>query len=143
MKGLPWLLEGVGNNSWPYSPGVLGDNMGIEYFPNDNFTMNVDGNTVSFRYKFRDFRGENREFAPWEALLKTSCQTWKGTWNASLLPFTSDTSVKDFELKQGNLRWISRLDDKPREEPFMLCKSSTGSCPRCNKIISRLEGCAD
>ena len=120
VKGLPWLLEGVGNSTWNY-PNRLNDTMDIKYFANDNLTMNVDGNTVSFRYKFRDFQGEDIPPAPWEAVLKTRCQILKSTLNVDT-PLTSNTTIKDFELKKGNLRWINRIYDGPREEPIQLCK---------------------
>ena len=123
VKGLPWLLEGVGNSSWNYPtrPDILNGTMDIKYFANDNLTMNVDGNTVSFRYKFRDFQGENIVPAPWEAVLKARCQILKSTLNVDT-PLTSNTNIKDFELKKGNLRWINRLQEGAREEPIQVCK---------------------
>ena len=77
VKGLPWLLEGVGNSTWNYTtrPHIMNDTMDIKYFENHDLTMDVDGNMVSFRYKFRDFQGINIVLAPWEAILKIRCQT--------------------------------------------------------------------
>jgi len=142
VKGLPWLQEGVGNSAWNYTsrPEILNETMEIKYFANPNFTMALHGNTVSFWYKFRDFRGATAVFAPWEALLETRCQTFNATLNVDI-PLTCNT--KDFQLTPGDLRWIHRVDEGPGEKLIQLCKSSTDGTLRFNNIISQLKCCAD
>jgi len=52
--------------------------MNISSFANDNLYMvHSGGDTVSFRYKFRDFKGETPVFTGWEAVLETHCQEFR------------------------------------------------------------------
>jgi len=99
--------------------------MNIKFFASTNFTMEVlQGSTVSFRYKFKDFRGTTAVFAPWEALLETRCQSLNTTMKVDIPLYTINTT--EFPGFEGDFRWIHRLDDRPREEPTQLCKSSAG-----------------
>ena len=112
--------------------------MEIKYFANPNLTMELHGTTASYRYKFQDFRGGDAVPSPWEALIETRCQTWNTSLNVGI---PHSTNTKDFNLIPGDLRWINRVDDGPREKTVQLCKSSTDDCPRFNNIIPWLRRC--
>ncbi|KAF8423514.1 hypothetical protein EV426DRAFT_717345 [Tirmania nivea] len=121
VMGLPWLLEGAGNSAWDYNDNLemLDATMDISYFENDNFTMKVlDGNTVSFQYKFQDFRGTTAVFAGWEALLETSCRRLDTTLNVSIPLHTINTD--EYPRIGGDFRWIHRLHSGPRERPVQM-----------------------
>ena len=52
--------------------------MDIALFSNLDLTMEVtEGNTVSFRYSFRDFRGATAVFAGWVGFIQTQCQKFQ------------------------------------------------------------------
>ncbi|KAF8423525.1 hypothetical protein EV426DRAFT_601855 [Tirmania nivea] len=107
-KGVPWLED---DSAWDVAAKANNDKdnqraivtmMDISYFANDNLTMNVlDGNKVSFRYKFKDFRGTTSVSSGWEAVLETSCRSLKGT---EQLPKT--TNFTKFPPVKLSYRWI-------------------------------------
>lgn len=121
MKGLPWLRD---EYSWDDhgSAETLIATMNISYFENANFTMEVlDANKLSFRYKFRDFRGTTAVFAGWEASLETSCRRLETTQNVSIpLATVNFTQYPRTEL---GLRWIHPKSRRPRKGTIQLCKS--------------------
>ena len=72
MEGLPWPDLFRIDDINPYT-NYSGD---ISYFAKPNFPIQVlDGNKVSFRYKFKDFYGTTTVFAGWEARIETTCQS--------------------------------------------------------------------
>ena len=135
MKGLPWLQEGCGNSVWDdYAPGILDATLNTTYFENSNFTMEVlQENTVSFRYKFKDFQGTTEVFAPWEALLETRCQRFNTTSSVDLPLLSLNTTT--YPPMGGDYRWISRHDNSSREKPTQLCKSSAFNYIRSDNLL--------
>ncbi|KAF8423516.1 hypothetical protein EV426DRAFT_700129 [Tirmania nivea] len=120
VKGLPWLQdEYLGTRTeyaWNYrgSHEILNATMNISYFENANFTMDVwDGNKVSFRYKFKDFRGTTAVLAGWEALLETSCRSLESTQNVSIPLGTINSTL--YPRTERGLRWIHPKYKGPRQ----------------------------
>ena len=110
--------------------------MNISHFSNANLTMEVlDGNTVSFRYKFQDFRGINATPAGWEALLKTSCQRFESV--DMVIPLATSNFTKYPVFYHMRYRWIysehaGRLSNDfstqiPRNETVQMCKPGTSN----------------
>ncbi|KAF8423518.1 hypothetical protein EV426DRAFT_700130 [Tirmania nivea] len=69
---LAQILKGPWGNNGEY----IGESpMDLSPFSNENLAMNVsEGNKVSFRYKFRDFRGKTAVYSGWEGLIETQCR---------------------------------------------------------------------
>ena len=128
MKGLPWLWD-EDEYAWDDhgSPEILIATMNISYFESTNFTMQVlDANKVSFRYKFKDFRGATAVFAGWEALLETSCRRLETTQNIAI-PLAT-INITRYPRTEGSLRWIHPKSRRPRKGIIQLCESRT-----CNR----------
>ena len=140
MKGLPWLLPRDDNSS-PYlnSPNRTSSAMDILHFSNENLTTEVfDGNTVSSRYKFSDFRGTVPEPARAEAIVQTRCQEVNVTSHDGVIPITARNSTAN-PLHEGSYRWIHvevmNSTDPDREGNFVLrielCMFGTGNVACC------------
>ena len=108
--GLPWLVERI-NATQPYfnSPKVTSFAMNISYFRNDNLTMEIlGGSTVSFKYKFRNFRGEISEFAETSpALVETRCEEFVASQDIAIPPATMNST--QYYRNPNMYRWISPL----------------------------------
>ena len=108
VKGLAWLVPGPPRNLSAMSQDTMIAATNLSYFENPNFPMKLlPRNKVSFRYKFKDFRGTNAVPAPWEGLLETRCRHFQPTQNLSL-PLASANFTK-YPLTAGShsYRWIS------------------------------------
>ncbi|KAF8423515.1 hypothetical protein EV426DRAFT_115312 [Tirmania nivea] len=106
VKGLPWLEYesdwDVAVNKTKHNQTAIMTMMNISYFENNNLSMDVlDGNKVSFRYKFKDFKGNQTVVSGWEAVLETSCRSLKGTEH---LPKT--TNFTEYPRVKSSYRWI-------------------------------------
>ena len=106
-KGLPWLLSRL-NRTSPYlgNPQVTAFAMNISHFSNANLTMEVlDGNVVSFRYKFWDFQGTVAVPAGTEAYVQTYCREVNITSRDGVIPATLSNST-DYPIAGDAYRWI-------------------------------------
>lgn len=127
QQGLPWLESHL--HLFP-----SGD---ISYFAKPDFNFTIiqvsDRQTISFRYKFKDFQGTNATFAGWEAHIETSCQAAETTNND-----TVPISAFNF-TDPGSYRWIYPLDlngiteeydsenSVLRNSTIKICKSGPGN----------------
>ena len=139
MKGLPWFLSRL-NQSSPYldNPQVTSFAMNISHFSNANLTMKVlDGNMVSFGYKFWDFRGAVAVPAGSEVFLQTCCQEVDVTPHDGAIPITASNST-DYPLAPDYYRWTSVLFiDRESDLDFYsktrieMCMFGTGNFACC------------
>lgn len=111
-KGPSWLLPRT-NSSSPYQNETtsISNAMNISQFSNPNLVMNTLGDhTVSFRYKFRDFKGVKTIFTGWEATVYTRCQDFVTSQLLDMvIPFTSSNFTK-YHL-YNRYRWILPVFD--------------------------------
>ena len=112
QKGPPWFAERPTADLWPYLNNTEATSfaMDIRNIETANLTLEVSGdNTVSFKYKFRDFLGETMVFAksPPPTLLETRCQEFEASQEADIPLLTSNFTeyFKDIYV----YRWISPI----------------------------------
>lgn len=129
----PWKRLGINETT----AAALAPFMNISYFAHDNLTMDVtDGNKVSFRYRFNDFRGTTAPFAQWEAFLEMSCQRLENKYDIPLIqvPFNFTDIIKT-DMMGLEFRWIYPNYWDPgspefvrvlRNETIQLCKFGFG-----------------
>lgn len=98
-----------------------------------------DSNTVSLKYKFREFRGTVANFSLWEALIETRCQEFE---LASGVPLQSlNTTKHPFSPISGS-RWITpetirvaEFDLNPKVQ-FVPCEAPRdGTVQMCESIV--------
>ena len=131
MKGLPWFFPRT-DYYYLNTSTTITYAMNISHFSNGNLTMEVlDGNKVSFRYKFQDFKGVAATPAGWEALLKTSCQRFDSAGDM-VIPIATSNFTTYPGFNGSSYRWIyseplGRLSNDfstqiPRNETVQMCE---------------------
>jgi len=143
-KGLPWFLP-RNFNTWPYLNHTQATSyaMNISHFSTANLSMEVSGdNTVSFRYKFREFLGTTAVLTGSEALWETRCQEFVPSQNGDIpLQATKDSGYASsyrwiFPTFPNQLYTTDVLDDGYRyshiyrNATLQLCTSTLGN-PAC------------
>ncbi|RPB29215.1 hypothetical protein L211DRAFT_864775 [Terfezia boudieri ATCC MYA-4762] len=131
IKGLPWFFPRFSN--LPHAQ-IMSYAMDISHFSNENLTMEVTtGNTVSYKYKFRDFLGTAEMPAGRDALLKTSCQEFITSPNQNitsqgrLIPLTT-SNFKEYPLDIAtNYRWIFPMNTVGKTVQMWLVGQSKNS----------------
>ena len=122
-KGLPWFLP-RSNDNWPYLNSTLSTSyaMDIWNFASANLTMEPVGSTVTFKYKFQDFRGTAAVFSGWEGLVKTRCQEIATSPNR-VIPGLKASNFSDSPLL-NSYRWVVPVPtERPiRNAPYNICK---------------------
>lgn len=146
MKGLPQLQTTDSQHIQENNDHDRGESqvINISVFSTTNCTMEISsGHGVSFRYKFRDFRGATPVFAGWEGLIRTQCRRFE------TIPDTAvNVSAVNVSADQilGHYRWIytRNLDPEPaqgkypshgadaRHEGAEMCESRAVDCMRFN-----------
>jgi len=145
-KGPRWFFPRSYNmQSLPYQQDLWETSaaMDIENFANVNLSMVVlNGSSVSFRYKFQNFRGTIAVFSGWEGKWETHCQ--------ELVTNPQNTSNIIKDLKDLGIRYEWAVPDYlnpsdsaqrqliPRDEKVDICKSSTSN-PLCFKDLGTPE----
>ena len=115
MKGLP--LRTIEYNR--ESP------MDISLFSNPGLTMEVtEGNMVSFRYTFWDFRGTTAVSAGWVGFIQTQCQRTRNVASApEIQRYRWIYELAPLDPDRSNAIWDN---DSSRDKVYELCESGTG-----------------